>query len=42
MNKGQLPQSNKTISGIDLPKIDQDDDADGVESDRISSNISHS
>ena len=25
MNKGQFPESNKTISGIDLPKTDQDD-----------------
>ena len=33
MNKGQFPESNKTISGIDLPKIDQDDDAGGVKSD---------
>ena len=39
MNKGQFPESNKTISGIDLPKIDQDDDAGGVESDGIWSNI---
>ena len=42
MNKGQFPQSNKTISGIDLPKIDQDDDAAGVKSDGILSNISDS
>ena len=39
MNKGQFPQSNKTISGIDLPKINQDDDADGVEIDGILSDI---
>ena len=41
MNKGQFPQSNKTIYGIDLPKIDQDENADGVESVKIWPNISN-
>ena len=35
MNKGQFPKSNKTISGIDLPKIDQDDDAGHVDGELI-------